>query len=754
MRRSAIRHLALMLFMVIFINPVSGAESAGGLNRLANEASPYLRQHADNPIDWYPWGEEALAKAKAENKPIFLSVGYSTCYWCHVMEKESFENEDVAAILNKHFIAIKVDRESRPDIDEIYMLATQLLTRRGGWPNSVFLTPAGEPFYAGTYFPRDEFMRILSAVVIEWRDNRPELEKTGAKLASVIRKYNQRKVEAASLDEEAFSKAVKAILDTHDNLQGGFGQAPKFPKEPVLLYLLHQAAKNGPGKMLDAVSFSLDTMARGGINDQVGGGFHRYSVDNGWLVPHFEKMLYNQAQLARAYGKAYALTGRADFLRTTRQILDYVIADMRSPGGGFYSARDAGKKGEEGVFYVWTIEEVKSALKEDEAGLVTSMFGLSEHGNFEGSNILHLENSIVEWAEENGKNPAKAVEKVDAILAKLAGVRAKRKPPHRDEKIITAWNGMMITAFAEAGDILRDGKYIDVAEKAAHMIMDKMHKGDGALWRILFDGQHNVDGQQEDYAYLAQGLIALFDATGKDEWLEKAQLVTDAMIARFLDAEAGDFYLTEKAGSIGRPKLRDDGAIASGNSVALDVLSKLSRRSDNPDYEMRANELLAALSGMMVRSPGGYAYALRSADALLNGEAGPLQYAGNGVLRAKASFENGGLKIRIDLKDKWHINAHRPLEPDFIATILEVEVPRGWKTGEVEYPAPVKRKLEFNAKPMALYEGRFSLRVPVLSRKKGGEDIIVLKLRAQTCSDKICLEPETISLFLPVAGSS
>ncbi len=753
MRRFAIRQLALMLFMVVFVNPLAGRENPAGLNRLANEASPYLRQHADNPIDWYPWGEEALAKAKAENKPIFLSVGYSTCYWCHVMEKESFENEDVAAILNKHFIAIKVDRESRPDIDEIYMLATQLLTKRGGWPNSVFLTPSGEPFYAGTYFPRDEFMRILDAVVIEWRDNRPELEKTGASLAAVIRRHSQRKVEAASLTGEAFSRATKAILETHDNLQGGFGQAPKFPREPVLLYLLQLAAKSGPGEILDAVSFSLDAMARGGINDQVGGGFHRYSVDNGWLVPHFEKMLYNQAQLARAYVKAYALTGRADFLRTTRQILDYVIADMRSPEGGFYSARDAGKKGKEGVFYVWTIEEIKSALKEDEARLVIDMFGLSEHGNFEGSNILYLEDSIAEWAGEKGKDPVKTVAEVDAILARLAGVRAKRKPPHRDEKIITAWNGMMITAFAEAGEILRDKRYIDVAEKAAQMIMDNMHKGDGALWRILFDGQHNVDGQQEDYAYLAQGLIALFDVTGKKEWLEKAQFVSDAMISRFLDAEAGDFYLTEKAGSMGRPKLRDDGAIASGNSVALDVLSRLSRRSDNPDYEMRANDLLAALSGMMVSSPNGYAYALRSADALLNSEAGVLQYAGNGVLRAKASLGDGGLKIQLELKDKWHINANRPLEPDFIATILEVEAPEGWKMGKVEYPEPVERKLEFNIKPMALYEGSFALNVPVLSRGKTGKNIIVLKLRAQACSDKICLEPETISLFLPVANS-
>ncbi len=750
MRRPLLWLFALSLFIVIPDKPVMASEKSSTMNRLANEASPYLRQHAENPVDWYPWGEEALARAKAENKPIFLSVGYSTCHWCHVMKRESFENEAIAAILNTYFIAIKVDRESRPDIDEIYMLATQLLTKSGGWPNSVFLTPKGEPFYAGTYFPPDMFTKILKAVAREWKSNRPELEQSAARLATIIRDYTQSVSKAAKLTPDVFTKANEAIYQTHDEFLGGFSEAPKFPQEPVLLYLLHMAAKGGEAKYLDAATLSLDAIARGGITDQVGGGFHRYSVDNAWLVPHFEKMLYNQAQLVRAYVQAHALTGRRDFARTARHAIDYVLADLRAPSGGFYSARDADSEEEEGKFYIWTKEQLTAALGKADAGFVVEVFGVTETGNFEGANILHLEKSLAEWAREKGMTTAQFVEKTDKILSRLNLARAGRIPPHRDEKIITSWNGMMITALAEAGDILNEKAYIMAAGKAARMIWDKMHKGNGALWRVYFDGGLSVDGQQEDYAYLAQGLIALFDATGDGEWLKKAEFVTAAMIERFADPKAGDFFMIEKTGKMGRPKLKNDGATASGNSVALDVLGKLSRRSENPDFDMRARALLAALSGLLVASPEGHAYALRAAEALLYGEAGPVQYAGNGVLRARAVMGRKKVEIHIEVKEGWHINANKPLEPDFIPTKLNYEAPEGWKLGDVLYPKAVVRVLRFNDNPMALYEGEVVLNMPVVERDKSGASPVHLKLQVQICSDKICLEPETLSLYLPV----
>ncbi len=751
MGRSLFWLFILGLFIVIPDKPLSATENPTTMNRLAKESSPYLRQHADNPVDWYPWGEEALAAAKAQNKPIFLSIGYSTCHWCHVMERESFENEKIAAIINKHFIAIKVDRESRPDLDEIYMLATQLLTRRGGWPNSVFLTPKGEPFYAGTYFPPEMFTKVLNAVAREWQANRPELEKSAVRLAAIIREYTSSASKAAKLTPKVFARADKAIYETHDSLQGGFGQAPKFPHEPVLLYLLQRAARGGGGKSLEAATVSLDAMARGGITDQVGGGFHRYSTDNAWLVPHFEKMLYNQAQLVRAYVQAHALTGRKDFSRTARRAMDYVLADLHAPGGGFYSARDADSEGEEGLFYIWTPEQLEKALGKSDAKRISRLFEVTRAGNFEGANILHLEQGLAAWAAEEKMEAGPFIARIDALLARLLESRARRIPPHRDEKIITAWNGMMITALAEGGDVLGEEKYIAAAEKAAAMLWDKMHRGEGALWRVYFDGKVSVEGQQEDYAYLAQGLIALYDATGKADWLDKAKLVTDAMIARFADNESGDYYLVEKPGKMGRPKLKNDGAIASGNSVALDVLGKLSRRSGNPDYAIRAQALLAALSGLLVSSPNGHAYALRAADALLYGEVGPAQYAGKGVLHARAFWTGKNVELRIRMKKGWHINANKPLEPDFIATQLTVKAPEGWKLGDVVYPEPVVRSLRFNDSPMALYEDQVTLSLPVLDRNSNTAESLLLKLQVQTCSDRICLEPETLNLYLPVS---
>ena len=747
---------AVVLFIVLLNSSIAATESAPPMNRLANEASPYLRQHATNPVDWYPWGEEALEKARRENKPIFLSVGYSTCHWCHVMERESFANPEVAAILNKYFVAIKVDRESRPDLDETYMLAAQIITRRGGWPNNVFLTPDARPFYAGTYWPREMFMRVLEAVNAEWRDNRAALLASADKISAIIRDYAGRRADAARLTTASLEKATADLLKNYDDLQGGFGPAPKFPHEPTLLFLLHRALKTGDEKTLEAVSFTLEAMNRGGIHDQIGGGFHRYSTDNEWLVPHFEKMLYNQAQLLRAYVRAWALTGRQDHARAARRIIAYVTTDLQNPDGGFYSARDADSEGEEGVFYLWTPEQVKKALPPDDAALIAELFGISKGGNFEGRSIAHLTRSLKEWAAERNTDAAAFEKRVDALLATLAKVRAGREPPHRDEKVVLAWNGMMLTALAEAGDFFGDRQIVELAARHAGVLWQKMQRGKGRLWRVLFEGQTSVDGQQEDYAYFAQGLLALYDATGETLWLERARLVTDAMIERFLDKQAGDYFLTVDGGPLGRTKLRTDGAIASGNAVALEVLAKLSRRSDKPDYALKAGALLSALSGLALEQPEMHEYALLAMDQYLFGEAGPRRYAGQGHVRAEARLAGGNrIEVSLRMADGWHVNAHKLTEKDLVPTNLETAPRPGWSFGDVVYPPAVIRTLGFSNRPLALYEGAdVVLTVPVTAMPEKGQEILRLILQVQPCSDSLCLEPEELVLSLPVAAAT
>ncbi len=749
-------HGAVLLFIVLLNSSVVTAESTPRMNRLANEASPYLRQHATNPVDWYPWGDEALERARRENKPIFLSIGYSTCHWCHVMERESFENREVAAILNKYFIAIKVDRESRPDLDETYMLAAQIITRRGGWPNNVFLTPDARPFYAGTYWPREMFMRVLEAVNVEWRDNRAALIASADKISTIIRDYASRRADAAKITSASLEEVTASLLKNYDDMQGGFGPAPKFPHEPTLLFLLHRALKTWNEKALEAASFTLEAMNRGGIHDQIGGGFHRYSTDNEWLVPHFEKMLYNQAQLLRAFSRAWALTGQRNHARAARRIIAYVTTDLQAPDGGWYSARDADSEGGEGTFYLWTPAQVKAALPAADATLVTEMFGIDEDGNFEGRSIAHLTRSLKEWAAEKSSDEHVFEKRIDALLATLASVRARREQPHRDEKIVLAWNGMMLTALAEAGELFGDERIIQAAARNAGSLWQRMHRGKGRLWRVLFEGKPSIDGQQEDYAYFAQGLLALYDATDDAVWLERAMQVTDAMIELFADKEAGDYFLTEQGGPLGRTKLRTDGAIASGNAVALEVLSKLSRRSDKPDYALKAGALLAALSGLALEQPVMHEYALMAMDEYLFGETGPRRYAGQGHVRAEARLAGRDrIEVRLRIAGGWHVNAHKLNEKDLVPTTLKPAPQPGWTFGKVVYPPSVTRVLGFSDTPLALYEGSgVVLTLPVTARPGNGQGVLRLSLQVQTCSNTLCLEPEELVLSLPVSAAT
>ncbi|MDH3579424.1 MAG: thioredoxin domain-containing protein, partial [Hyphomicrobiales bacterium] len=475
----------LALVAALFILPEAfaaapGAGEARKANRLINEASPYLRQHAYNPVDWYPWGAEAFKKAKQENKPIFLSVGYSTCHWCHVMERESYSDADIARVINTNFVAIKVDRERRPDVDETYMLATQLISRSGGWPNNVFMTPERKPFYGGTYFPPDAFKSLLVQVAGIWRDEQNTLEKDADNIANAINTIMTRRVEAAEITPKVLKAATQAIVKNLDEFHGGFMETLKFPQEAVQMFLLRQAEKYDDKDALNAVTLTLDNLLNGGIQDHAGGGFHRYAVDPQWRVPHFEKMLYNQALMTQVLVRAYRITGTARYAAAARRTLDYVLDDMTASHGGFFSARDADSGEEEGTFYVWRPEQLEKALSPEDAKFARDVFGVSLIGNFEGqTTVLHLAKTPAEWAAELKISEAAFTTRLDAIRRTLAKTRASREAPLRDEKIVTAWNGMMIAAFAEAAAVLSEDKYRDAALKAATFIWDNIREGDG-----------------------------------------------------------------------------------------------------------------------------------------------------------------------------------------------------------------------------------------------------------------------------------
>ncbi len=725
-------------------------------NRLILEESPYLIQHAHNPVDWYAWGAEAFAKAKQENKPIFLSIGYSTCHWCHVMERESFESLEIARILNKHFISIKVDREQYPDIDETYMLAVMLIANHGGWPMSSFLTPEGKPFYGGTYFQPDVFKQMLTKVAALWEQDQTDLEEQADRVAQAVASVGRGRLGASKIDHRVIQQAAEEIMAGYDELQGGFSQAPKFPQESVLFLLLQLAERNSDQQILQAVIHTLDAMAQGGIHDQVGGGFHRYSTDNEWLVPHFEKMLYNQAHLARVYLLAWRLTGELRFKRVAEQTVDYVLRDMTSPTGGFYSATDADSAGAEGRFFLWTKDEVKEVLSREDATLAMKIFGMGDRGNYEGSNILHMPISISELAKNSGISDEKLYLRLDRIREALYLAREKRPHPLRDEKIITAWNGMMISALAQAGDLLGNSAYLDGAERAAKLLWGSNWRHGEGLWRIHLDGRSSVVGRQEDYAYFAQGMIHLFDATGERLWLERAKQVSDAMLKEFWDEEGGGFYLgpdDPQITAMGRFKdSGGDAALPSGNSVALQVLQMLSRRSDNLEYHNLAEATLAAFSGVIVSRPSGFSYMLTAAQELTQGELSARGYAAKGGIRIEVSqLTDSRLALRLELPEGWHINSDQPLQEGLIATKLALkEESGGWELKDISYPKADTKRLGFQSDPLSLYQGAVEIQAG-FRRIDARARILPLQLGLQACNDKVCLPPEKLYLSLPVS---
>ncbi len=726
-------------------------------NRLILEDSPYLLQHAHNPVDWYSWGPAAFAKARAENKPIFLSIGYSTCHWCHVMEHESFEDPEVARFLNEHFVAIKVDRERRPDIDTIYMTAVQLLTGRGGWPMSSFLTPVGQTFFGGTYFPRARFLDLLGQVEVAWREDREGLEQQASQVAEQVRAATRSAVAAGELNDDAVQKTVLGLRQRHDPLLGGFGAAPKFPNEPRYLFLLDEALRSDDDDIRKLIRFDLHAMARGGIYDQVGGGFHRYSTDPAWLVPHFEKMLYNQAQLARIYTQAWRLTGDAGFARVARQTLDYVLRDMAAPEGGFYSATDADSPGGEGQFFLWTPEQIRGALSPADADLAIDLYGVTEGGNFEGSNILNLPVPLAEFATQRAMSQSTLLARVADIRAVLYASRAKRMHPDRDEKIITAWNGMMIAALAEGAQVLHAPRYGMAALRAAESLWANSRRDNGQLWRVRLDGRASVSAVQEDYAWLADAFIHLYDMTRDLLWLERAEALVTTMDSLFWDQKAGGYFMNtdtnaEGIATMARPKDSADGAVPSGNAVALHVLAKLAQRTGDEAYRRTANELLAAFANSINRTPVGYSYLLRGAQYLADGAAGPQQYAARGAIRVNAEVQANMLTVDLAIRPGWHINAHETLQDDLIPTVVELDkAVGGWDSGALSYPQPVLKTLGFQSEALALYEGQVRITMALRQTDPAiAAPLILVALRLQACDDSVCLPPERRILQVPL----
>jgi uncharacterized protein YyaL (SSP411 family) len=728
------------------------------INRLILEDSPYLLQHAHNPVDWHPWSDESFERARREDKPVFLSIGYSTCHWCHVMERESFENPAIAAILNRHFIPIKVDRESHPDVDQVYMTAVMLLTGRGGWPMSSFLTPEGKPFFGGTYYPPAQFTSLLKQVAEVWPEQREELEDQASRIAVAVAENNRLSGASKVFNPTTASRAVSAMGEIFDEIQGGFGQTPKFPQEPWLFLLLDQAERHNDALALKMLETTLDYMAQGGIYDQVAGGFHRYATDYEWLVPHFEKMLYNQALLSRIYLGAWRLTGRERYRRVTTQTLDYVLREMTAPEGGFYSATDADSEGEEGLFFTWTLPEIRDALAPEDAELAKSLYSISRLGNFEGRNILHLETSLEAYAAKHELNPDTLRQRLDHINGVLLQVRNQRIPPLCDDKIISAWNGMMITAFAEAAGLLDSADYRQAAESAADFLWQQNRRGPGQLWRVHLTGRSSIIGAQEDYAYFAEGLLALYDLTNERRWLERAEELAAALLDRFLDRDSGGFYMNEAEAGItamGRP--RDDGsdgAIPSGSSVALRVLQQLWQRTGKPRYRQSADGLIGRFTPLIEPQPHNYSYMLSAMLDHLQGELNAQGYAARGGIRLQAGLtasDNGSRQLRINLHipPGWHVNSDRPGNPDLIATQISLADDSDWRLGPVSYPEGEPRQLGFQSSPISLYTGRVLLQARVEPEPAAEPRLsLPIRIRLQACNDQVCLPPERITLWV------
>ncbi len=762
----------------VFLFASEASDTDGHTNRLAEEASPYLQQHAHNPVDWYPWGEQAKEKARREDKPIFLSVGYSTCHWCHVMAHESFENEEVAAILNEHYVPVKVDREERPDIDAQYMLATQMFTGRGGWPNSVWLTPDGRPWLAGTYFPREDqgnragFKTILRRLAEVWQTQRDEIEAQADKFATAINQYGGSIVsEGQPLSEQMIHSAVAAAQQEFDAQNGGFGGAPKFPPHSRLALLVHRCHETGDEPLKRIVIRTVDGMAMGGVHDHVGGGFHRYSTDARWFLPHFEKMLYDNGQLLGIYADAFVLTRHEPYRRIADDLVGWVQREMTDERGGFYSAIDADSEGEEGKYYVWSQRELIDVLGEEDGELFCEVYGVKPDGNWTeeatghhpGTNVLHLPGPVSAVAERHGMESADLRDRLATMRAKLLPVRMKRIAPHLDDKVLASWNGLMIAGLAHAGQALDRPNYLELAGRAADFVLDEMRDGERLLryWR---HGQAGQPAYLDDYAFFIDGLLELHAATDETRWRDAAASLADVMVGDFFDEEAGGFFFTSPRHDelIARSKDPQDSSIPSGNGVAMRVLPRLTDLTGDERYLDAARKCFRAFSGLMNEQPQAvqsmiHAYAMhRDALAL---EAKPAESGEQPVARQREGPVLAELflaerdeepaadaSVRLTIEDGWHLYGHsspaRHLQPTEIALADDAAL----SLSEVNYPAGETIEDPVSQEQLPVYRGQVTIRGTLRLNEDAQEASGVIEIHAQPCDQSRCLEPQRFTL--------
>ena len=637
---------------VVGVVVVGMGSSSREPNRLIHEKSPYLQQHAENPVDWYPWGQEAFDKARLADKPIFLSIGYSTCHWCHVMEHESFEDSEIAAMMNRWFVNIKVDREEHPDVDQVYMNAVQAMTGQGGWPLTAILTPDLKPFFGGTYFPKEQrfdrpgMKELLPRLAELWQTKRNDLVASAEQLTTLVQQHLAQtapgKVRLETL-HHAFQQAAAAF----DPAFGGFGEAPKFPRSHELSFLLRYWARTGSAEALEMATTTLEHLASGGIHDHLGGGFHRYATDAQWLVPHFEKMLYDQALLARAFLEAYRATRQEAYADAARGIFEYVLRDLTDPEGGFYSAEDADSEGEEGKFYVWRPEEVTEVVGPDAGALVNEVYGVTPEGNFtQGTSILHLEQPLDAFARQKGDDPRELIRLLSVNRNKLLEARSRRVRPNRDDKILTSWNGLMIASLAYGAATFDEPRYLESAQRAATFVLKTLRR-DGVLLRRYRAGEARYPGTLDDYAFLCWGLLELYEAGFEPHWLSDAKTIAAQMVERFWDSAQGGFWLRDRSEEpplIASSKEVYDGATPSGNAVAALVLLKLGRLTADEQLESYGGRLLEAFADQVAQTPFQYPQMLTAWDVglgptqeivIAGGRGHPMTRRMLGVLRAR-----------------------------------------------------------------------------------------------------------------------
>jgi len=734
------------------------------INRLIREDSPYLLQHAHNPVNWFPWGAEAFQQAKLQNKPVFLSIGYSTCHWCHVMEVESFDNTEVAEVLNRDFICIKMDREQYPDVDEIYMTGVQLVSGQGGWPMSSFLLADGRPFFGATYFPATAFISLLNQISQTWKERYDEIESSAGQIAVAIDRILSDRKQASSLHNDIVTNTIDALLQREDRSFGGLSGEPKFAQEPLLLLLLDHARRQRDIKVVGFVDRALEGMGQGGVYDQISGGFHRYSVDAQWLVPHFEKMLYNQSQLGLVYLEAYELTGKPFFKRICEQTLHYVERDMQLPEGGFYSATDADSEGREGTFFVWNMEELQQALEPAELEIVSLLYSPSEVGNFEGSNILNLSKPLAEFAEKSEDD--NFYEILDRILRKLYEVREQRIHPLRDDKLIVAWTSAMIFTFARAASTLKNPAFLSVAEKAASFVWDVNVDAQHSLQRIYLNGAVSIPGQLEDYANFSQALIQLFDLTNKSEYLQNAHALMNVAIQEFWDTGNDGFFLgpEQQAGlQLTRSRNASDGATLSAVATTFHCLLQLDRRSalltnnsgsNDMSFRERIDLGIASLLGNINDNPLSYPGMLKIMTELEQGSRDPVQWLDCG--RAKLSCyraEMGAddeLIVQVDLvlMEGWHISSTN--EAKDTVSPIEISISNAehhWRMIECEIP-PANAELNIGGVGcIPVYENELSMQAILKRTSLAADDLshsVELQVSLQLCNHENCLLPNSI----------